>query len=64
MTIIEVSDDRLNSFYNKNPDFDILRFNLLNGQTNNLNWENIERKSTLDLLRDDKGDVTKVWYAF
>ena len=51
MTIIEVSDDRLNSFYNQNPDFDILQFNLLNGQTNNLNWENLERETTLELLK-------------
>ncbi|MGK7892454.1 MAG: hypothetical protein AB4372_02075 [Xenococcus sp. (in: cyanobacteria)] len=51
MTIIEVSDDRLNSFYNQNPDFDILQFNLLNRQTNNLNWENLERETTLNLLK-------------
>lgn len=51
MTTIKVSDERLNSFYNQNPDFDILQFNLLNGQTNNLNWENIEQETTLDLLK-------------
>ena len=48
---IAISDDRLNSFYNQNPDFDILQFNLLNGQTNNLNWQNIEQETTLDLLK-------------
>lgn len=51
MSTIKISDDRLDSFYNQNPDFDILQFNLLNGQTNNLNWENIERETTLDLLK-------------
>ena len=51
MSIIKVSDERLNYFYNQNPDFDILKFNLLNGQTNNLNWENIEQETTLNLLR-------------
>ncbi|WP_019508416.1 hypothetical protein [Pleurocapsa sp. PCC 7319] len=51
MSIIKVSDDRLNSFYNQNPDFDILQFNLLNGQTNNLNWENVERETSLELLK-------------
>ena len=51
MSIIKVSDDRLNSFYSQNPDFDILQFNLLNGQTNNLNWENVERETSLELLK-------------
>ena len=51
MSTITISDDRLNSFYSQNPDFDILKFNLLNGQTNNLNWENLERETTLDLLK-------------
>ena len=51
MSTIKISDDRLNSFYNQNPDFDILQFNLLNGQTNNLNWENVERETTLNLLK-------------
>ena len=48
---IKISDARLTSFYDRNPDFDILKFNLLNGQTNNLDWENIERKETLNLLK-------------
>nr|MDJ0899043.1 neuraminidase-like domain-containing protein [Xenococcus sp. MO_188.B8] len=51
VSTIKISDDRLNSFYNQNPDFDILKFNLLNGQTKNLNWDNIERETTLDLLK-------------
>ncbi len=51
MTTIKISDDRLNSFYNQNPDFDILQFNLLNGQTNNLNWENVDRETSLELLK-------------
>ncbi|NBD17080.1 MAG: hypothetical protein GVY04_13340 [Cyanobacteria bacterium] len=51
MSINKVSDDRLNSFYGQNPDFDILEFNFLNGETNNLNWENVERETTLDLLK-------------
>ena len=32
-----ISADRFNSFYNQNPDLDILKFNLLNGQTDKLN---------------------------
>ncbi|MDJ0718441.1 MAG: neuraminidase-like domain-containing protein, partial [Prochloraceae cyanobacterium] len=48
---IKISDERLDSFYSQNPDFDILQFNLLNGQTNNLNWENVERETTLNLLK-------------
>ncbi len=48
---IKISDDRLDSFYSQNPEFDILQFNLLDGQTNNLNWENVERETTLNLLK-------------
>ncbi len=51
MSIIKVSDDRLNSFYSQNPDFDIFQFNFLNGKTNNLNWENVERETSLELLK-------------
>jgi len=51
MSTIKISDDRLNSFYNQNPDFDILQFNLLNGKTNSLNWDNLDREITLDLLK-------------
>jgi len=51
MTTLKISDDRLNSFYNQNPDFDILKFNLLNGQTSSLNWENVERETTLEILK-------------
>lgn len=51
MTTIRISDDRLIFFYSQNHDFDVLEFNFLNGQTNNLNWENIEQETTLDLLK-------------
>ena len=51
MSIIKVSDDRLSNFYTQNPDFDILKFNLLNGQVNRLNWANIEQETVLDLLK-------------
>lgn len=48
---ITISDDRLNSFYNQNQDFDILQFNFINGQTNQLKWENVEQETTLELLK-------------
>lgn len=51
MTTIQISDDHLVFFYSQNPDFDVLDFNFINGQTNNLNWENIEQETTLDLLK-------------
>ena len=51
MTTIRISDNRLNFFYSQNPDFDVIGFNFFNGQTNNLNWENIEQETTLDLLK-------------
>ncbi|NEO95077.1 MAG: hypothetical protein F6K56_34740 [Moorea sp. SIO3G5] len=51
MSTIKVSDARLNSLYNQNPDFDILQFNFRNGQADKLNWDNLERETTLDLLK-------------
>ncbi len=51
MSTIKISDDDLNTFYNQNPDFDILQFNLLNGQVNSLNWEGVEQETTLKLLK-------------
>ncbi|NET82767.1 MAG: hypothetical protein F6J94_12790 [Moorea sp. SIO1F2] len=47
MSTINISDDRLNTFYNQNPDFDILQFNFRNGQADNLNWENLVRSPAL-----------------
>ncbi|MEO1373067.1 MAG: neuraminidase-like domain-containing protein [Cyanobacteria bacterium J06635_10] len=52
MSTIKISDSRLEKFYDLNPDFDILKFNLLNGKTNELKWEdNGKRETTLDLLK-------------
>ncbi|NEO39247.1 MAG: hypothetical protein F6J90_24085 [Moorea sp. SIOASIH] len=51
MTTIKVSDARLNSLYNQNPDFDILQFNFRNGQADNLNWDNLDRETILELLK-------------
>ncbi|AOX01981.1 hypothetical protein BJP34_23395 [Moorena producens PAL-8-15-08-1] len=51
MSTIKISDNNLNSFYNQNPDFDILQFNFRNGEADKLNWDNLERETTLDLLK-------------
>ncbi|NEO78964.1 Tc toxin subunit A [Moorena sp. SIO4G3] len=51
MSTIKISDNNLNSFYNQNPDFDILQFNFRNGQADKLNWDNLERETILELLK-------------
>ncbi|WP_202221793.1 hypothetical protein, partial [Okeania sp. KiyG1] len=51
MSTIKISDDRLNSFYKQNSDFDILKFNFRNGETDKLNWDNLKRETILDLLK-------------
>ena len=55
-SIITVPDDHLNFFYEQNPKFDILQFNLLNGQTNKFNWgdkkeDDLYQEKTLNLLK-------------
>ncbi|MEO1466963.1 MAG: Tc toxin subunit A, partial [Cyanobacteria bacterium J06633_1] len=51
MSTIKIADTRLNSFYNQNPDFDILQFNFLNGEVDRLALGNAERGTTLALLQ-------------
>ncbi|NEO78961.1 hypothetical protein [Moorena sp. SIO4G3] len=58
MSTINISDDRLNTFYKQNPDFDILQFNFRNGEADNLNWDNLDRETILALVGCVNDSVT------
>jgi WD40 repeat protein len=52
MSTIKISNSKLDSFYNQNPNFDILQYNLCDETAlSQLNWQNLDRPALVELLK-------------